>query len=58
MITKRRLNIPIFNYKLVIVIYDKWEEVKDMHSGIISKKTNYEGQVILPFIFYQTLIYK
>lgn len=35
MITKRRLNIPIFNYKLVIVIYDKWEEVKDMHKGSI-----------------------
>lgn len=32
---KRRLNIPIFNYKLVIVIYDKWEEVKDMHKGSI-----------------------
>lgn len=26
--------------------------------GIISKKTNHKGQVILPFIFYQTLIYK
>lgn len=38
MITKRRLNIPIFNYKLVIVIYDKLEEVKDMHKGSIEPK--------------------
>lgn len=30
MITKRRINIPIFNYRLLIIIYDKWEEVKDM----------------------------
>lgn len=100
MITKRRINIPIFNYRLLIIIYDKWEEVKDMHRGnvepkaftrifpdgysmvvinskeeasiiheaehvknammivrviqncgIISRKTNYKGQVILPFIF-------
>jgi hypothetical protein len=30
MITKRRLNIPIFNYKLVIVIYDKEVSLKDL----------------------------
>lgn len=27
MITERRIKIPIFDYKLIIVIYDKWEEV-------------------------------
>lgn len=28
MITKRKLLIPIFDYKLTIVIFDDWEEVK------------------------------
>lgn len=38
MITKRRINIPIFNYKLTIIIYDKWEEVKGMHRGNVEPK--------------------
>lgn len=38
MITKRNLNIPIFNYKLSIIIYDKWEEVKDIHGGDVEPK--------------------
>lgn len=38
MITKRRINIPIFNYRLLIIIYDKWEEVKDMHRGNVESK--------------------
>lgn len=38
MITKRRINIPIFNYRLLIIIYDKWEEVKDMHRGNVEPK--------------------
>ena len=29
MITKRKINIPIFDYKLTIVIFDYWNEVKD-----------------------------
>ena len=28
MITQRKINIPIFDYKLTIVITDTWEEVK------------------------------
>lgn len=28
MITKRKLLIPIFGYKLTIVIFDDWEEIK------------------------------
>lgn len=30
MITKKKFNIPIFNYKLTVVIYDDWKEVKEM----------------------------
>ena len=29
MITKRRMIVPIFDYKLTIVIFDDWEELKD-----------------------------
>lgn len=29
MITKRKINIPIFNFKLTIAIFDYWDEVKD-----------------------------
>lgn len=29
MITKKKINIPIFDYKLTIVIFDYWDEVKD-----------------------------
>lgn len=32
MITKRKLVIPIFEYKLTICIYDKWDEVKQYAS--------------------------
>lgn len=27
MITQKRITIPIFNYKLTIVIFDKWDEL-------------------------------
>lgn len=26
MITQKKITIPIFNYKLTIVIFDKWKE--------------------------------
>lgn len=29
MITQRKINIPIFNYKLTIIISDTWEEAKN-----------------------------
>lgn len=28
MITQKRITIPIFNYKLIVVIFDKWEELR------------------------------
>ena len=28
MITSKNLTIPIFDYKLTIVIFDKWEELE------------------------------
>lgn len=30
MITQKKIIIPIFNYKLTIVIFDKWEELNKM----------------------------
>lgn len=33
MITQKKINIPIFDYKLTIVIFDKWEEVKHLFDG-------------------------
>lgn len=27
MITQKRMTIPIFNYKLAVIIYDNWDEV-------------------------------
>ena len=32
MITQKRMIVPIFNYKLGIVIYDEWDEVKHLDS--------------------------
>lgn len=28
MITQKKMIIPIFNYKLTVVIFDKWEELE------------------------------
>nr|DAP80936.1 MAG TPA: hypothetical protein [Crassvirales sp.] len=33
MMTQRKINIPIFDYKLTIVIFDKWEEVEHLFDG-------------------------
>lgn len=33
MITQRKVIIPIFDYKLTIVIYDDWDEVRHMFDG-------------------------
>ena len=33
MITQKRMTIPIFNYKLCIVIYDSWDEVNYLDSN-------------------------
>lgn len=33
MITQKKINIPIFDYKLTIVIFNKWEEVKHLFDG-------------------------
>ena len=29
MITQKKMIIPIFNYKLTVVIFDKWEEFNE-----------------------------
>ena len=31
MVTQKKINIPIFDYKLTIVIFDKWEEVEHLY---------------------------
>lgn len=33
MVTQKKINIPIFDYKLTIVIFDKWEEVEHLSDG-------------------------
>ena len=33
MITRRNVTVPIYGYKLTIVIFDKWEEVSHMFDG-------------------------
>lgn len=33
MITKRKMNIPIFNYRLTVIIFDSWSEVEHMFEG-------------------------
>lgn len=33
MVTQKKINIPIFDYKLTIVIFDKWEEVEHLFDG-------------------------
>lgn len=38
MITQKKLTIPIFDYKLSIIIYDDWEEVK--YLDLASKDEN------------------
>ena len=39
MITKKRVNIPIFNYTIIIVFYDNWSELK----GIIDDDLYNQG---------------
>lgn len=33
MVTQKKINIPIFNYKLTIVIFDKWAEIEHLFDG-------------------------
>ena len=33
MVTQKKLTIPIFNFKLTILIFDKWEEVEHLFDG-------------------------
>ena len=33
MITQKKLIVPIFDYKLTIIIFDKWEEVSHLFDG-------------------------
>lgn len=33
MVTKRRLIVPIFNYRLTVLIFDKWDEVSHLFDG-------------------------
>lgn len=32
MITKRKIKIPIFNYIMIVIIYDYWEDLKEVIS--------------------------
>jgi hypothetical protein len=33
MITKKKMIIPIFDYRLTVIIFDKWEEVSYLFDG-------------------------
>ena len=33
MITQKKMIVPIFDYKLTIVIFDKWDEVSHLFDG-------------------------
>ena len=33
MVTQKKIVIPIFDYKLTIVIFDKWDEVSHLFDG-------------------------
>ena len=33
MITQKKMTVPIFDYKLTIVIFDKWDEVSHLFDG-------------------------
>lgn len=33
MITQKKITIPIFDYRLTIIIFDKWEEVENLFDG-------------------------
>lgn len=33
MVTQKKINIPIFDYKLTIIIFDKWEEVEHFNDS-------------------------
>lgn len=38
MITQKRMVIPIFNYRLTVIIYDNWNEVKSLDSNSRNEK--------------------
>lgn len=38
MVTRKRINIPIFDYGLTIYIYDDWDEVKHMFNNIVEPR--------------------
>lgn len=46
MITKKRVNIPIFNYTIIIVIFDKWEELENTLDYDIFKEGSSRGITI------------
>lgn len=50
MITQKKYNIPIFNYRLTVIIFDRWEEVEHMFDGGPEPKaitaSHYGGAVV------------
>ena len=33
MITRKKMNIPIFDYGLTVIVYDDWDEIKHLFDG-------------------------
>lgn len=46
MITKKRVNIPIFNYTIIIVFYDNWSELKGIIEDDLYKEGSSKGITI------------
>ena len=38
MVTQKKMTIPIFDYKLIVIIYDDWDEIKHLDNYTRDKK--------------------
>lgn len=63
MVTRKKINIPIFDYGLTIYIYDSWDEVKHMFNyayeprGITAIHPGY-SVVAINYKFYDTIVHE
>jgi len=46
MLTKRRIKIPIFNYLMIVYVYDYWEDLKGNISDELYSQPNANGLTI------------
>lgn len=46
MITKKRINVPIFDYTIIIVIFDRWEELENILDYDVFKECSSKGVTV------------